>query len=115
MRKIALITELDPESFCVRTTLKQKLDDNTVVTIFSEVQPYKLSKYSKEQLLHIEKCNAILALKNMEILTDDEIEYMLDPSGMTRRLETIENEINNTETLQKLAGFRVEKKIIPLG
>ena len=115
MRKIILIKEIDPESFQPIITMKQKHDDGSVSTLFTETLAWTPpAKYTKEEQEKIDSCNKVLLDKEMEPLTEEEIEYMLDPSGMKKRLSTIEKEMTDTETLQKMAGFKVEKKIIPL-
>lgn len=114
MRKIVLIKEMDPLSFIIKLTLKEKLDDGSVITIFSEPLEISKSKYSKEQLEKIDQCNKILLSKGLPELSEEEADYMLDPSGIDKRLDSLEQEMKNPETLQRLAGFKVEKKIIPL-
>jgi hypothetical protein len=115
MRKIILIKELDIESFQPKITLKQKNNDGSIITLFSStLELLPTPKYTKEQVEKINFCNTILANKGMNLLTNEEIEYMLDPSGMEKRLGELEKEMQDTENLQKLAGFKVEKKIIPL-
>lgn len=115
MRKIIVVKELDPTTFLPNITIKQKHDDGSVSELYSatlEWQPEP--KYTKEQLEKIDSCNTVLAEKGMDLLTEEEIEYMLDPEGFGKRLTDLEKEMKDPKNLQKLAGFRVEKKIIPL-
>jgi hypothetical protein len=115
MRKIILIKEVDRESFQPKITIKQKNDDGSVVELYSATLGWQPEpKYTKEQMEKINSCNTVLKEKGMDPLNEEEIEYMLDPSGIEKRLTELEKEMQNTETLQKLAGFRVEKKIVPL-
>jgi hypothetical protein len=115
MRKFILIKEINGETFQPIVTIKQKHNDGSVSTLFTETLEWTPpSKYTKEQQEQIDSCNTILANKGMDALTEEEIEYMLDPSNMSKRLLELEKEMSNTETLQRMAGFRVEKKIIPL-
>lgn len=115
MRKIILIKELDPNTFQPKITLKQKHDDGSVTTIFSETLEYTPPpKYTKEEQEKINSTNTILVNKGMEELSEKEIEYMLDPSGINKRLKELEKEMHDPEKLQRMAGFRIEKKIIPL-
>lgn len=115
MRKFVLIEMLDPELFLPTVTLKQKHDDGSVTEIYSATLELQLKpKYTQEQLLKINSCNTVLAEKGMEPPTEEEIEYLLDPEGFKKRLSTLEKEMEDSETLQKLAGFRVEKKIVLL-
>jgi hypothetical protein len=115
MRKIILVKKVDPESFQPLITVTQKHDDGTFSTLFSQTLEWTPpAKYTKEQLEKIETCNNVLISKNMEPLTEEEIEYMLDPEGVYKRLTEIEKEMSDPETIQRMAGFRVEKKIISL-
>lgn len=115
MRKIILIKELDRETFQPIITIKQKHEDGTISTLFTETLEWTPpSKYTKEQQEQIDSCNKVLLSKGMETLTEEEIEYMLDPSGINKRLSELEKEMSDPETLQRMAGFKVEKKIVPL-
>lgn len=113
MRKFILNNYVDPISFMYKVKLVEKTEDE-VITIFDEVWVSSPSKYTPEQLEKINFCNEILAKENKEPLSEEEIEFMLDPTGIDKRLENIEKQMSNRETLQKMAGFKVEKKIIPL-
>lgn len=115
MRKIVLITYLDPESFMPKISIKQKNEDGEIVELYSAtLQSKSKSKYTKEEMEKIDMVNSVLNEKGMDELTEEEIEYLLDPADMKKRLEEIEENMGNPENLQKLAGFRIEKKIVPL-
>ena len=114
MRKIILINEIDPVTFLPKVILKEKLSDGSVVVHLEELLVLANQKYSKEELSKINDCNTILASKGLAPLTDDEADYMLDPEGFNKRLDALETEMQDSETLQKLAGFKVEKRIISL-
>ena len=114
MREIALIKEIDPVTFLPKVTLKEKLSDGSVVVHSEELLVLVNQKYSKEDLEKINQCNNILASKGLDPLTDDEADYMLDPEGFNKRLDKLETGMQDSETLQKLAGFKVEKRIISL-
>lgn len=114
MRKIALIKRIVPESFEVMIELREKMDDGSVVLHNSKpLEPTK-SKYTREQQDLIDQCNHLLAEKDMPPLTEEESDYMLDPTGIKKRLDEIEEEMKDPENLQRLAGFKVEKRIIPV-
>jgi hypothetical protein len=113
MRKFILNDYVDPTSFMYKVKLVEKTEDE-VITIFDEVWVSSPSKYTPEQLKKINFCNEILAKENKESLSEEEIEFMLDPTGMNKRLRNIEKQMIDTETLQRMAGFKVEKKIVPL-
>jgi len=56
-----------------------------------------------EDVIKIQQCNRILAHNNEPLLTDAEADWMLDP---------LKNNINlETDDLQKLAGFEIDKSI----
>ena len=115
MRKIIVIKELDRETFQPIITVKQKHEDGSVTTLFSETLEWQPEpKYTREQQEKIDACNSVLLNKGMDPLTEEEIDYMLDPAGMNKRLSEIEKEMADTETLQRMAGFKVEKRIIPV-
>jgi hypothetical protein len=115
MRKIILIQEIDKDSFQPTITIKQKNDDGSISTLFSEtLQWTPPPKYTKQEQEKIDSVNSVLSKKGMDLLTDDEIDYMLDPSGLNKRLKEVEDEMKDPEKLQKLAGFKVEKRIVPL-
>lgn len=116
MRKFILNKTLDPKTFEMTGRLVQRDGDNVNTIYDDSVEEFipKESKYTKEQREHIDLCNKILESKNMDLLTENEIEYLLDPSGINRKLDDLEKQITDTETLQRMAGFKVEKKIVPL-
>ena len=115
MRKFILNTYIDTKTFNPMAHLVEKIETENV-TIFQGkidlVEPK--SKYTKEELKKINICNKILSEKGLEELTNDEIEFMLDPAGMIKRLKSVENQMKDPEVLQRMAGFKVEKKIIQL-
>lgn len=115
MRKIILHTSLNPANFNEIVKLVEKNDKDEIVTIHEEeIEWTPAPKYTKEQQEKIDKCNRILESKGLDLLTDEEIEFMLDPTGIGKRLDNLEKQMSDTETLQRMAGFRVEKKIVPL-
>lgn len=115
MRKFILIQEVDKDSFQPSITIKQKHDDGSISTLFSETLEWTPPpKYTKEEQEKIDKCNRILESKGLDLLTDKEVEFMLDPTGISKRLDDLEKQMSDTETLQRMAGFKVEKKIVPL-
>jgi hypothetical protein len=115
MRKIILHTALNPANFNEIVKLIEKTDEGEIVTIHEEEIAWTPApKYTKEQQEKIDRCNRILENKEMDTLTEEEIEFMLDPTGVNRRLDNLEKHMANTETLQRMAGFKVEKKIVPL-
>lgn len=114
MRKIALIKRIVPESFEVMIELREKMDDGSVVVHNAKPLQPVTSKYTREQQDLIDQCNHMLAEKGMDPLTGEESDYMLDPSGIKKRLDEIEKEMEHPENLQRLAGFKVEKRIVPV-
>jgi hypothetical protein len=62
--------------------------------------------YSVQQIEAICEVNHVLDKNNQPRMTEEEIEHLLYPFGKELKV--------NTEDLQALAGFRVEKTIIPL-
>ena len=63
-------------------------------------------QHSAEQLRAIVEVNDVLRQHGQPEMTDEEIEHLLYPFGRETKL--------NTEDLQHLAGFRVEKTIVAI-
>lgn len=115
MRKIILHTSLNVENFNTIIKLVEKKENNEIIIIHEEeIENQPRSKYTPEQQEKINRCNNILEKKGLDPLNDDEIEFMLDPTGINQRLDNIEKQMSDAESLQKMAGFKVEKKIISL-
>lgn len=115
MRKIVLMTETDITTFDTKVILKQKLDDGSVIELYSgKYEDPEKSKYTEQQQHKINTCNTILLKKALPPLTDKEADYMLDPEGMNQRLAVLEEEMKDIMKLQRLAGFRVESKIVKI-
>jgi len=66
--------------------------------------PYK--NYSAQQIEAICEVDNVLEQNNQPVMTEKEIEHLLYPFGKEQKVDA--------EDLQALAGFRVEKTIIPL-
>jgi hypothetical protein len=115
MRKFILHNALNPENFNQIVKLVEKTDNDEIVTIHEEeIASVLKSKYTKEQQAKIDQCNRILENKGLDLLTEEEIEFMLDPTGVNKRLANLDKNMDDIESLQRMAGFRVEKKFIPL-
>ena len=63
-------------------------------------------RYTAEQLKTISEVNSVLEQNTQPLMTEEEIENLLYPFGKETKIKT--------EDLQALAGFKVEKTIIPL-
>lgn len=63
--------------------------------------PYK--NYSVQQIEAICKVNNVLEQNNQQLMTEEEIEYLLYPFGKEKPVDAV--------GLQALAGFRIEKTI----
>lgn len=114
MRKIILKRAIDPNSFKSIVELLEKHDDGSVKSLHrKEFKPVK-EKYTKEEKEQIQICNSILKEENLPELTEEEIDYMLDPYGLKKRSKNLDKQMDDLENLQRLAGFKVEKKIISL-
>jgi len=66
--------------------------------------PYR--GYTREQLEVIQTTNCVLEHNNQPAMTIEEVEHLLFPFGKAQKIDD--------EDLQALAGFKVEKKIVPL-
>ena len=63
-------------------------------------------RYTEEQRKVIQTVNHVLEHNNQPVMSIDEIDQLLYPFGKEQKV--------NSEELQALAGFKVEKKIVPL-
>jgi hypothetical protein len=63
-------------------------------------------RYTAEQLKTISEVNSVLEQNTQPPMTEEEIKHLLYPFGKEQKVATAD--------LQALAGFRVEKTIIPL-
>lgn len=66
--------------------------------------PYR--GYTREQLEVIQTANRVLEHNNQPAMSIEEVEHLLFPFGKDQKIDA--------EDLQALAGFKVEKKIVPL-
>lgn len=83
-----------------------KYEDNTVQEYQGEKKVFNSHRYSAEQLKAIVEVNGVLEQNGQPIMTDEETEHLLYPFGKEIKMDPAD--------LQALAGFRVEKTIIPL-
>jgi len=108
MRKIVYSIEFDKENFSSFLNIKMKDKDGKVSVLFREEMSRKPdSKYTPEQQAKINQVNQILSMNGDSPMTEEECDYMLDPNGYKAYMESKLAE----EELQRLAGFKVEKKI----
>jgi hypothetical protein len=119
MRKILNYIVINKETIQPEAVVAIKNDDGTVnvlekITLESTVPQEWQNKYSAEERERIRNVNTVMFKHGMDILTEEEADFMLDPNGAKAWIEKIEKEIEDPVKLQELSGFRVEKKIIPL-
>jgi len=109
MRKIITQIEHDITDFTPYQVVKMKPEDGDVVEL--DRQRYIESRYTPKQQNDIDRCNRVLSKKNMPEMTEEEINFMLDPYGFRERLTTLSKEMENSKAVQRLAGFKVDTKI----
>lgn len=115
MRKIIMTQHLNIENFETTICKVVEKDQDQIKVIFEGVRPCLPDpKYTIQEQKRIDECNSILAEKGLPLLTEKEIEYFLDPVGVNKKLSVLSEKMKDTETLQKLAGFSVEKTIHPV-
>ena len=113
MRKIIYNKHVNPTTFMPIMQIFLKDVDGNIITLCDEpLKPMaaKESKYSPEELVKINICNEYLAKNGHELMSEEEISYMLDPTGLSK----VDDTVKTIEDLQKLAGFKVEKTIVYL-
>jgi hypothetical protein len=81
-------------------------DGDTVEEFKAGRIPPPTKNYSMEQVNAICDVNNVLKQNNQPLMTEEEVEHLLYPFGRELKVDR--------EDLQALAGFRVEKTIIPL-
>lgn len=107
MRKVLYQLAIDPSTFEPVTVIKMRDEDGTVIVLLKEnFNSLVDGKYTPEQRAKIDQTNALLLAKGHRPLTEEECDWMLVPSS--HRTQT---EDPAEEELQRLAGFKVEKKI----
>jgi hypothetical protein len=111
MRKIIYHTLMNPETFQPYAKVIQKTADGEIIVLFNEPLENAVSKYTLEEQSKIDFCNKVLVNNGQEHLVEDEIEFMLDPSGIAQRLDSLAKGMEDPEVLQRMAGFSVEKTV----
>jgi hypothetical protein len=110
MRKFLQSHAIDPETFELIIKLVEKYDDGTIVPISERRLVGTESKYTLQEQADIDRVNQTLRECGIDIMTGEETDYMLDPSGMVKYGEhAIKNDSNRE--MQELAGFVVEKTV----
>lgn len=108
MRKIIYAIGFDEKSFTPFLTIKMRGEDGKVSILFREEMSKQVdNKYTPEQQAKINQVNQLLGMNGEPPMTEEECDYMFDPQGAKTYMETDLDE----EELQRLAGFKVEKKI----
>ena len=125
MRKIIFGTFIDSTTFTIVKEVKMITEDGTSPeTVFSQVvervkqqpQPmiYRGKSYMPEDYSRIEFCNKALLDKGYLELTTEEADFMLSRINLDETLGKKMNEGLEPESLQRLAGFQVQKIITPV-
>jgi hypothetical protein len=122
MRKIIQTTGMSPESFTPTIKVIMMEENQPPTTILEKElvvlkQPnmiYRNKEYSVEEYARIELCNSALISHNMPEMTADEADFMLSRADIRSAVQKKMNEDLEPESLQRLAGFSVEKIITPL-
>lgn len=112
MRKIKYTTMINAETFGPIAICKMKLDNGELVTIFEkelgvENYTYLGKNYTRDEVEQIEFINEEISKLGMIPLSIEEADYMLNWNKLP--------EIEDSESIQRLAGFKVEKVITYFG
>ena len=96
------------KTFMSELVIKMRDEDGTVTELFREdlAKDYD-SKYTPEQQAKINQVNGLLEMNGGHPMTEEECDWMLDPNACKAYMDAELEE----EELQRLAGFKVEKKI----
>ena len=107
MRKITLNPRIGDSLFVDWNNDWVVIKEKDQLTEFSAPKrdnPYR--SYTKEQQEVIQTANRILEHNNQPIMTREEADHLIFPFGKDQKIDDGD--------LQALAGFKVEKKIVPL-
>ena len=104
MRKLTTVVGMNELTF--QPILKILMRDNSVTTELYSGE-LKTSKYTAEEKAKIDMINKALSDNNLPLMTDEEQDWAV---GM--HLKNIPDP--TTEELERLAGYKVEKKIVYL-
>lgn len=108
MRQFFKSETVDPKTFDTRVYLAMKKDGGPITVLLNKLRPIEdLRKYTREQQAVFRMFNEKLVDIGEPEMTDDEKDFFFklgkyDPNNI----------VKEPEDLQKLAGFKVEKKII---
>lgn len=105
MRKVICTLSFDTEKFEPYQIIKVRDENGVITELLREEIP--IEKYTLAELRKIDQCNAALRNHSMTEMTEEEIEFMLHPTGGTKS----EDEKVTEDELQRLAGFKVEKTV----
>ena len=108
MRKIVYNIGLDRETYAPYLIIKMRDEDGTVTELFKEeITQETDNKYTPEQQAKINQVNMLLGMNGQSPMTEEECDFMIDPHSYKAYMNAELEE----EKLQRLAGFKVEKKI----
>ena len=108
MRKVTYTIEFNNETFVPYLVIKMLGENGKITELFREEITAQLnSKYTPEQQAKINQVNNVMIATGNGVLTEEECDWMLDPNSFKAYME----EDLEEEKLQRLAGFKVEKKI----
>lgn len=110
MRKLSMITSYDNETFIqnFKAVLKDESGTTTVLVEREILPEFTVSEFNEKQLNIINMFNKLLVDQNQAEMTLDEKRYLIDPAGFYLKDRP---GIENTNNIQALAGFKVEKVI----
>lgn len=121
MRRIMQTTGINPVSFTPTVKILMTEEDQVTKTILEKeltiIKPvpmiYRNKEYSVADYARIELCNSALLDHNLAEMTTEEADFMLSRPDAKMVIEKM-NEDLEPESLQRLAGFSVEKIITQL-
>lgn len=108
MRKIRLSVALDTKTYDPVSTVVVR-DENNEKTVFKKTfLQDPLLNYTPQQREMIRMVNSVLTENNQSTMSVEEMNWFVDPDGWTKK-----DDSTTEAELQALAGFRVEKKVVP--
>ena len=110
MRKYGYILTIDTSTF---DTLSQLHMVNEETGKFELIMSEVISlNYSIKEQATIRTVNDMLSASNKELLTDEEIKFLLDPTNASGKQQKFDDKVTTPADLQRLAGFTIEKTVI---
>lgn len=110
MRKVANVIKYHPKTYEAVIEISMLAEDGSITELAKiphTRDTVTLEKYTAADCRNIDQCNAALVQHELPVMSEEENDWMLDPTGL-RWKPVIKT---SPEEFERLAGFTVEKTI----